>query len=421
MSIQRGKPISGCEVKCPVNEHIIGGCGVKNTLPAVSVIIPTYNRREYVQIAIDSVLAQTFRTFEIVVVDDGSSDGTGDTLAAKYGDQIRYVWQGNQGESAARNWGIDQATGEYIAFLDSDDAWLPDKLGMQIAALESCPRAGLVSSQARLIDAAGEMMDAPVLGLGLHEADFSLPGLVSANSVRLSTVVARKKVLDDAGGFDAGIRFGEDWDLWLRLRAHTGFLFIAKPLVHIRRHVNTQCHLPRRENLERTLVDHLRLLERAFSAWCGPAASVQRLRARSLANEYALAAFGNYAWGQWEQGCAYLDQAIVLDEPTWCDTGLLADRLVDHGVAIAELVGIFDADWMRTYVEGVQRHWPATLTMSRGFVRQVLARLYTEAAYRAYLAGNDVEVRRYTRLALQTNLSLLRDFGLLKRAMRHVA
>lgn len=101
-------------------------------MPRVSVIIPTYNRREYVQEAIDSALAQTFTDYEIIVIDDGSTDGTSEALQARYGNRIHYEWQENQGESVARNRGIELARGEYIAFLDSDDLWHPEKLAKQI-------------------------------------------------------------------------------------------------------------------------------------------------------------------------------------------------------------------------------------------------------------------------------------------------
>ena len=127
-------------------------------MPTVSVIIPTYNRRTYVQEAIDSVLAQTYPDYEIIVIDDGSTDGTDQVLHARYGDRIRYVWQENQGESAARNRGIALARGEYIALLDSDDLWLPDKLAKQIPFLDSHPGAVLALPQVWQINANGERL-----------------------------------------------------------------------------------------------------------------------------------------------------------------------------------------------------------------------------------------------------------------------
>ena len=105
----------------------------------VSVIIPTYNRAEYVTHAIDSVLAQTYTDYEIIVVDDGSADNTKDVLLP-YMDRIRYIYQENAGLSAARNTGIKAAKGDWIAFLDSDDEWLPGKLAVQMRAVERHPQ-----------------------------------------------------------------------------------------------------------------------------------------------------------------------------------------------------------------------------------------------------------------------------------------
>ena len=97
-------------------------------MPTVSIIIPTYNRQSLVQETIDSVLRQSLSDWELIVIDDGSTDETGAVLTERYGTSIRYVYQQNQGESAARNYGISLAQGKYVAFLDSDDLWLPNKL-----------------------------------------------------------------------------------------------------------------------------------------------------------------------------------------------------------------------------------------------------------------------------------------------------
>ena len=103
----------------------------------VSVIIPTYNRAHLVTGAIESVLAQTFTDYEIIVVDDGSTDATGEVLSQRYGDRIRYLYQANAGRSVTRNRGVDLAKGEYVAFLDSDDLWLPQKLERMVAFMEA--------------------------------------------------------------------------------------------------------------------------------------------------------------------------------------------------------------------------------------------------------------------------------------------
>ncbi len=110
----------------------------------MSAIIPTYNRRELVQHAIDSALAQTRPVDEIIVIDDGSTDGTGDALRARYGERIRYHWQANAGVAAARNAGMAMARGRYFALLDSDDAWRAEKTARQVAWLDARPDFGMV-------------------------------------------------------------------------------------------------------------------------------------------------------------------------------------------------------------------------------------------------------------------------------------
>lgn len=122
---------------------------VSNTVsPLVSTIIPTFNRRGYVVEAIESALAQSYRPIEVIVIDDGSTDGTAAALA-HFGSQIRYIWQPNQGTSVARNHGITASRGELLAFVDSDALWEPDKLTLQVAALTNNPEAHAVLGRLR--------------------------------------------------------------------------------------------------------------------------------------------------------------------------------------------------------------------------------------------------------------------------------
>ena len=124
-------------------------------MPRVSVIVPTYNRREWLCEAIDSILAQTYGDLEVIVIDDGSTDGTGGALRERYGDRIRYRWYGNAGVSAARNRGIELARGEFVAFLDSDDLWLEPKVEKQVHYLDEHPEVGAVFCQGWWMDEAG--------------------------------------------------------------------------------------------------------------------------------------------------------------------------------------------------------------------------------------------------------------------------
>jgi glycosyltransferase involved in cell wall biosynthesis len=261
----------------------------------VSVIIPTYNRRDLVQLTIDSALAQTFTDSEIIVVDDGSTDNTGEMLRARYGGKIRYEYQTNQGESAARNRALQLAQGEFIALLDSDDLWLPEKIEQEVACLAAEQQTGMVFCQAWLIDTEGERLAEQPEGLRLTSADLSLEKMVFVNQIGgPSTTLIRRSTLDAVGGFDGEIRFGEDWDVWLQMLVRRyPIAFIPRPLTCIRRHRGTQCYYPNaRRNMQRRN-EHLRLLNKAFDRWPGPLPA--GLREHALARQYAEAALNELA------------------------------------------------------------------------------------------------------------------------------
>ena len=194
----------------------------------VSVIIPTFNRQAFLRAAISSVRAQTLAPAEIVVVDDGSTDGT-DQAISSLGSDIVYVRQQNAGPAAARNAGLEVARSTLVAFLDTDDRWMPQKLERQIPILRAAPEVALVSADTAIVDERGEaMVDSNFSVRGLKEFFEGLKGgpvpdapsrLLTTNFINTSTVVARRDVLRACGGFDPRLRFGEDLELWLRVGA----------------------------------------------------------------------------------------------------------------------------------------------------------------------------------------------------------
>ena len=203
-------------------------------MPKVSVIIPTYNSAQYIAEAIESVLAQTYKDYEIIVVDDGSIDNTREVLKP-FMDKIIYVYKENGGQASARNLGIKMSKGEYIAFLDSDDIWLPQKLELQVELLDSRPEVGLVySDNYRFTD------DEGIIGLGSQRVQ-GLSGMVFnslflKNFIPTLTVMVRRKCLDDVGLFDESkhIVHSEDYDLWLRIAKKYEIAYIDKPLAKYR-------------------------------------------------------------------------------------------------------------------------------------------------------------------------------------------
>jgi glycosyltransferase involved in cell wall biosynthesis len=187
----------------------------------VSVIIPAYQCAAYIIHTLNSVLAQTFNRYEIIVVNDGSPDtDVLERLLAPYLSSIRYIKQENGGASSARNLGVREAHGKYVAFLDSDDLWLPQHLAKQVELLESDPSLGLVYSDSLLLEE-----DAPIATAferAPQAPQVTFEALVSEScSIGTSTTVVSRQALLDAGGFEDRRRRSEDFDLWLRM-AHSG-------------------------------------------------------------------------------------------------------------------------------------------------------------------------------------------------------
>jgi glycosyltransferase involved in cell wall biosynthesis len=209
--------------------------------PKVSVVIPTYERKEKAPTAIRSVLGQTFSDLEIVVVDDGSTDGTGEALKEAFGDRIRYYAQTNQGVSAARNRGIEEARGEWIAFLDSDDYWEKDKLEWQFKALERFgPQCGACYTDTRLFNypetrtlfqMAESYRHDPDMGVNREALRLLVRPGGAGMVVHLSSLLARADVLRETGGFDSKLRYSEDSEFMFRLAMLTGFCYVNRPLV----------------------------------------------------------------------------------------------------------------------------------------------------------------------------------------------
>lgn len=200
--------------------------------PVVSVVVPAFNAAWCVRRAIDSVLQQTFRDFELLVIDDGSTDDTADVLAT-YGDALRVVRQHNQGLSSARNAGIQAARGELVAFLDADDWWLAGKLERQVALLRAKPEVGFVSTAARVEDPGGRFLNpwpcTTCTGPFLPRL-FGANGDVAGSG---SAVMARRRLFGTVGGFDESLRSLEDVDMWMRLAAVTPYACIDDPMVVI--------------------------------------------------------------------------------------------------------------------------------------------------------------------------------------------
>lgn len=207
--------------------------------PTVSVILPVHNRQDLVSRAIDSVLAQTMENLELLIIDDASTDGTPEVIGGYASDpRVRVCRnQTNLGAAGARNRGIEAARGTYIAFQDSDDRWFPEKLALQVAALEKQQEARACFCGA-LYYSAEHCYYIPDIGIsdGLDIAAGDLSRVVlSGNPITPQTLLLERSVFDETGPFDAGLSVNEDWELAIRMAQKVRFAFLPDPLVVIYR------------------------------------------------------------------------------------------------------------------------------------------------------------------------------------------
>jgi glycosyltransferase involved in cell wall biosynthesis len=194
---------------------------------SISVVIPTFNRLIYLERAIKSVLNQTISVNEIIIVDDGSDDGTSEFIHFNY-PNLKYIFQSNSGVSAARNTGIKAASSNWIAFLDSDDAWVTNKIQKQITELELNPEMNFCHSNEIWIRNGSEIKQK-----NTHKKFGGLIFDKCLDKCRISpsTVICRKSLLINLKGFDEDFLICEDYDLWLRVTSQNPVLYIDKPLI----------------------------------------------------------------------------------------------------------------------------------------------------------------------------------------------
>ncbi len=247
----------------------------------ISVIIPVYNSEKTIQETLKSVLNQTFSDFEVIVINDGSQDSTLEIISSIQDSRLKVFSYPNSGISPSRNRGLSHASGEFIAFLDHDDLWTPDKLESQLRALQENPQAAVAYSWTDLIDESnqfrGECARTNVTG-NAHAK------LLSANFLHTaSNPLIRKEALIKVGGFDESVFGPEDWDLFLRLAAQYHFVAVPRTQVLFRVTAGSAS-----TNVSRQEAESLKVIERAFNQ---APESLQHLKKYSLSNLYMYLTF----------------------------------------------------------------------------------------------------------------------------------
>ena len=246
--------------------------------PKVSVIVPCYNSQSFIKRTIESALKQTYTNLEIIVVDDGSKDNTGDIIKSFNDARIKYFYQENNGLSFTRNVAIKHATGEYVAFLDHDDQWLPEKIEKQLRLFERNPELGLVFSDAYMVSSERKTIACfkerkPSRGNIFYEY------LLSDNFVPLLTVLTPKVVISRYMPFDDRYKISEEFDLFLRIARDYKFDYVDEPLGNYYIHdANTI-----RINPERAIKEKFEIVQ----YWLGVEPSIEKLYRRQLRKRFA--------------------------------------------------------------------------------------------------------------------------------------
>ena len=226
----------------------------------ISVVIPTYNAAQFIAEAISSVLGQTYTDFEVIVIDDGSIDNTSDIISNQF-QNIGYFRIPNQGASKARNYGIQRARGEFVAFLDADDLWLPEKLEKQLDAFRRDPDLMMVFTDNRVFDSDGVKEPPFLKSERLMKGDV-VRNIFLYSRVTTSTVMVRKKVFDEVGLFEEGLKVAEDDNLWMRIALRYRIGLVDEVLVHYRNTENSLSRSP--DKLFGGALKNVELIERKY-------------------------------------------------------------------------------------------------------------------------------------------------------------
>lgn len=268
-------------------------------MPKVSIIIPTYNAMPYLPATVESVFNQTFTDFELLLVDDGSTDETIPWITQLTDARVKLIQQANQGASVARNTGISHAQGEYIAFLDNDDLWQPTKLAQQVQYLDQNAPVALVHTWMILIDEHGQSTGRLIT---TDAEGWVWSKLVEQDTVLNSSVLVRRTCFDVVGVFDPTIPRTGDWEMWLRVAAKYPLGVIKEALVFYRNHGNNASR-----NLQAMEQEFQVCIEKIFST---APSNLLHLKGRSYGFANVYLAWKSLQGGDGKQAAQYSQRAF---------------------------------------------------------------------------------------------------------------
>ncbi|MUG99150.1 glycosyltransferase [Scytonema sp. UIC 10036] len=247
-------------------------------MSVISVVIPAYNAERTIWETIDSVLKQSFQDFELIVINDGSKDRTLEIVRSIQDERVKIFSYDNGGLPVARNRGISHATGEYIAFLDADDLWTPDKLELQLAALQQHPEAGVAYSWTVCMIEEGEALSYRQLPPTTFTGNIYSELLQSNFIAHGSNVLVRREAVDSVGDFDPACTSCADWDYWLRLAARWQYVLVPQNQIFYRRTLGSMS-----SNVEVMEERGLFMIEKAYRE---APSELQYLKSQTMSNFY---------------------------------------------------------------------------------------------------------------------------------------
>ena len=269
--------------------------------------MPSYDRAHYLGAAMQSVFEQTFEDFELIVVDDGSTDGTQDLLRQVRDDRLRILGQDHQGISTAVNTGIQAAQGTYIARLDSDDVWLPEMLAILVPVLDEQPEIGFVYAKAQGMDVTGQPLG-DERGSPIPYARNGFRSLLCGDCTCNITVIARRTCFERVGLFDQSLRTSGDWDMWLRVARYYPFAYVDQVVARYRWHPGniTGTDSP---DFAATTTDRAKVLDKIFDVPDLPH-TIEATRPLAYRNLYLNECLRWLAGGRYKAGLGALGRAV---------------------------------------------------------------------------------------------------------------
>ena len=384
--------------------------------PLISIIIPCYNHGHYLDRALESVLAQTMPDWEVIVVDDGSTDDTRAVVRAYADGRVRYLYQENQGLAGARNTGIDHARGNYLAFLDADDEWEPPFLERCVAVLEADDSLAGVYTRVTFIDEDGRRL----LRLGAQPATRASfrERLLQGGFFPPSSVLVRRETVEMVGRFDPDLTSLEDWDLWLRLSEEHEMEGIPDPLARYRVSPGSMS-----TNVARIYRNQMVILDKYFGPAEGDATSWSQQKRQVYGFAYRMSALGYLEQGEADAGWRLLKRAFAVYPPLLERLDTFYELICgEQPKGVRGEVNLLDVDGR---VQMIERRLASLFEggsqQVSGRKRAAYANVYLAASMLNDQAGRWNHARRYLLRTLWNRPALLRSASVVRRLLKLLA